>query len=61
MDNELLDRLMWISITGLILAGGIFIIVYFFRGRQDNALLIAALFCNAVAALFNAIRSFHKK
>ena len=61
MDNELLDRLMRISITGLLLAGGIFIIVYFFRGRQDNALLVATLFCNAIAGLFNAIRGLHKK
>ena len=61
MDHELLDRLMWISITGLFLAAAIFIVVYFFQGRKDNALLFAALFCNVLAGLFNTIRGFHKK
>ena len=61
MDNELLDRLMWISITGLLLAGGIFIGVYFFQGREDNALLFATLFCNLLAGLFNIVRGFQKK
>ena len=61
MDNELLDRLMWISITGLLLAGVIFIGIYFFQGRKENALLFAALFCNVLAGLFNTIRGFHKK
>ena len=61
MDHELLDRLMWISITGLFLAGVMFIGVYFFQGKQDNALLFAALFCNVLAGLFNIIRGLHKK
>ena len=61
MDNELLDRLMWISITGLLLAGVIFIGIYFFQGSKENALLFAALFCNVLAGLFNIIRGFHKK
>ena len=61
MDNELLDRLMWIAITGLLLAGAIFIGLYFFQGREDNALLFAALFCILLAGLFNIIRGLHKK
>ena len=61
MDNEFLDRLMWISITGLLLAGVICIGVYFFQGRKDNELLFATLFLNALAGLFNTIRGFHKK
>lgn len=61
MDNELLDRLMWIAITGLLLAGVISIGVYVFEGRKDNALLFATLFCNVLAGLFNIIRGLHKK
>ena len=61
MDNELLNRLMWISITGLLLAGVMFIGVYFFQGRKDDALLFATLFCNVLAGLFNIIRGLHKK
>ena len=61
MENELLDRLMWISITGLLLAGVMFIGVYFFQGRKDNALLFATLFCNVLAGLFNIIRGLYKK
>ena len=61
MDNELLDRLMWIAITGLFFAGVIFIGLYFFQGRKDSVLLFAALFCNVLAGLFNIIRGLHKK
>lgn len=61
MDNELLDRLMWIAITGLFLAGVIFICLYFFQGRKDNILLFATLSCNVLAGLFNIIRGFNKK
>ena len=61
MDQKLLDRLMWISITGLVLAGAIFIGIYFFQGRQDSALLFASLFFNVIAGLFNIIKGFNKK
>lgn len=61
MDNEQLDKLMWIAITGLFLAGVIFIGIYFFGGRNDSTLLLVTFSCNVLAGLFNIIRGFHKK
>lgn len=61
MDKELLNRLLWISITGLFLAGVIFIGLFLFSETKDNTLLFVALFCNVLAGLFNTIRGFHKE
>lgn len=61
MDKEVLDRLMWIAVTGLFIAGVIFIGLYLFSETKDSALLLAALSCNVLAGLFNLIRGFHKK
>lgn len=61
MNNQLLNRLMWIAITGLLLAGIIFIGLFIFSNFKDNALLFAALFCNVLAGLFNIIRGFAEK
>jgi len=61
MDNELLNRLMWIAITGLFLAGVIFIGVFLFSENKNNGLLFAAIVCNILAGLFNTIRGLNKK
>lgn len=61
MDKELLNRLFWISITGLFLAGAIFISLFIFSENKDSSLLYEALFCNILAGLFNIIRGFNKK
>lgn len=61
MDNELLDRLMKIAITGLFLAGMIFICLCLFSKTKNNTLLFSALSCNVLAGLFNIIRNFNKK
>ncbi len=61
MDNELLNRLMWIAVTGLFLAGVIFIGVFLFSDNKNNGLLFAAIVCNILAGLFNIIRGLNKK
>lgn len=61
MDKKLLDRLLWISITGLFLAGIIFISVFLLSDDKDNIMLFAALGCNVLAGLFNCVRGFIKK
>lgn len=61
MNNELLNRLMWIAITGLFIAGAIFICVFLFLENKNSELLFAALVCNLLAGLFNTIRGFNKK
>ncbi len=61
MDNELLNRLMWIAVTGLFLAGVIFIGVFLFSDNKNNGLLFAAIACNILAGLFNTIRELNKK
>lgn len=60
MDNELLNKLMWIAITGMFIAGAIFIGVFLFSENKNTELLFAALVCNILAGLFNTIREFHK-
>ncbi len=60
MDNELLNRLMWIAITGLFLAGVIFIGIFLFSENKNNGLLFAALACNMLGGLFNTIRGINK-
>lgn len=61
MDNELRNRLLWIAITGLFLAGVIFIGLFLFSETKNNILLFVALFCNMLAGLFNTIRGLSKK
>ncbi len=61
MDNELRNRLLWIAITGLFLAGVIFIGLFLFSETKDNTLLFSALTCNVLAGLFNIIKGFDKK
>lgn len=61
MDKKLFDKLMWIGITGMILAGAIFIAVYFFETEKDNELLAAAFFCSILAGIFNIVRDLYKK
>lgn len=61
MDNELQNRLLWIAVTGLFLAGVIFIGLFLFSETKNNTLLYAALFCNLLAGLFNIIRGLNKK
>lgn len=61
MDNKMLDRLMWIAITGLFLAGIIFIGLFLFSNFKENSLLFAAIFCNVLAGLFNCARGVGKK
>jgi len=61
MDNGLLNRLMWIAITGLFLAGAIFIGLFLFSEDKDSTLLFSALFCDVLAGLFNLVRGFQKK
>lgn len=60
-DNELLDRLMWIAVTGLFLAGILFIGIFLFSETKNNILLFAALFCDLFAGIFNTIRGLNKK
>jgi len=61
MDDGVLNRLMWISITGLLLAGALFIGLFLFTKNKDSTLLFSALFCNILAGLFNTVRGFNKK
>lgn len=61
MDNELQNRLLWIAVTGLFLAGVIFIGLFLLSETKNNTLLYVALFCNLLAGLFNIIRGLNKK
>lgn len=61
MDKKLLDRLMWIAITGMFLAAIIFICLFLFSSSGENIFLFAAIACNVLAGLFNCVRQFIKK
>lgn len=56
MDKKLLNRLMLISIVGLISAAVIFICVYIFGQDKNNSLLMAAMGCNVLAGIFFAVK-----
>lgn len=61
MDKDLINRLLWISVTALFLAEIIFIGLYLFSTERNDTLLYAALFCNVLAVLYNIARGFNKK
>lgn len=56
MDKKLLNRLMVISISGLILAAVIFVCIYIFTPDKDNTLLAFAIGCNVLAGIFFAVK-----
>ncbi len=56
MDKKLLNRLMLISIVGLIAAAVIFVCVFIFSQDKDYALLMAAMGCGVLAGIFFAVK-----